>query len=131
MPRTKPLSESTMSFGDHLDELRRRVLLSLAAPLPLFLVLFFVSDPLLGWLLQPVYTVLEHHDLPSELQVLSPPEYLVTKIKLSFIAAIVISGPWIATRMDQGKTWGTEAYERTIHHPDRKENKGDDHWRGR
>jgi len=95
MPRTRSTSDGTMSFGDHLEELRKRVILSLAVPLPLFMLLFLVSDPILGWLLQPVYMVLEHHHLPAQLQVLSPPEFLLTKLKLSFIAALIITAPWI------------------------------------
>lgn len=87
--------ENTMSFGDHLDDLRRRLLLALVAPLPLFIVAFFVSDALIEWLLVPVYDVLRQHDLETDLQVLSPPEFLLTKLKLSMIAALVVSTPWI------------------------------------
>jgi sec-independent protein translocase protein TatC len=84
-----------MSFGDHLEELRRRILLALAVPLPLFLIAYFFSDTLLGWLLLPVFDVLASHNLPAELQSLSPPEILVTQLKLSVIAALVLAAPWI------------------------------------
>ena len=84
-----------MTFGDHLDELRRRVILALAVPLPLCIIAFFLSDWLIEWLLLPVFRVLRQHNLPSDLQVLSPPEFLVTKFKLSVIAALILSGPWI------------------------------------
>ncbi len=84
-----------MSFGDHLEELRRRVLWSLAAPLPLSVITFLLSDPLIAWLYRPLDRVLERFDLPQRLQVLGPAEVLVTKIKLSLIAAIVLSAPWI------------------------------------
>ena len=84
-----------MSFGDHLDELRRRILLALAAPLPLSVVTFLFSDALIAWLYRPLDRVLEANELPRRLQVLGPPEFLVTKIKLSVIAALILSGPWI------------------------------------
>ena len=84
-----------MSFGDHLEELRRRMVYALAAPIPLFIIIFFFSDTLVEWLLLPVYDVLRAHDLPTALQVLSPPEFLLAKLKLSLIAAIVLTTPWI------------------------------------
>ena len=85
----------TMSFGDHLEELRRRILWSLAAPVPLFIMVFFISDTLVEWILLPVYRVLRFHGLPTSLQVLSPPEFLLTRMKISLIGALVISAPWI------------------------------------
>jgi sec-independent protein translocase protein TatC len=96
MPRSPAQpADHTMSFGDHLEELRRRMLYALAAPLPLFIIIFFFSDTLIEWLLLPVYDVLRAHDLPTALQVLSPPELLLAKLKLSIIAAIVLTAPWM------------------------------------
>jgi Sec-independent protein secretion pathway component TatC len=84
-----------MSFGDHLEELRRRVFLALAVPLPLAILLFFVSDPIIVWLYEPLDRVLEAFDLPRRLQSLGPAEVLGIKIKLSLILALVLSSPWI------------------------------------
>jgi sec-independent protein translocase protein TatC len=84
-----------MSFGDHLDELRRRLLLALAAPVPLFIIIFFFSDTLISWLLLPVHAVLRSHELPTTLQALSPPEVLMMQLKLSAITAVVLSAPWV------------------------------------
>ncbi len=96
MPPAEPHpDDATMSFGDHLEELRRRMLLALVAPLPLFIIVFFLSDQVLSWLLIPVYDVLRSHGLSPELQVLSPPEFLLAELKLSLIAALVLAAPWL------------------------------------
>jgi Sec-independent protein secretion pathway component TatC len=84
-----------MSFGDHLEELRRRVFVALTVPLPLAIVLFFLSDPIIVWLYEPLDRVLETFDLPRRLQSLGPAEVLGIKIKLSLILAVVLSAPWI------------------------------------
>ena len=84
-----------MAFGDHLDELRRRLIYGLIAPIPLAMVLFFMGDLLLEWLLMPLQTVQEAYGFPRQLQVLSPPEFLVMKIKVSIIGALVLSLPWL------------------------------------
>ena len=84
-----------MSLGDHLDELRRRLLLAIALPLPLSILFFAISDILVRVMLRPLWSVLAYHGLPLEVQVLSPPETLMTKLKLSLIAAFVVSVPWV------------------------------------
>ena len=84
-----------MSFGDHLEDLRRRVLWSLAAPIPLSVVVFIFKEPLIHWLSVPLVRVLQANGLPQRLQVLGPAEALMTAIKLSIIGAVVLSAPWI------------------------------------
>jgi sec-independent protein translocase protein TatC len=94
-PYDEDPSLHTMSFGDHLEELRRRMLFGLAAPIPLFIVFFLFSNTLIEWLLLPTFRVLQERGLSADLQALSPPEILVTQLKLSLIAAIVASAPWL------------------------------------
>ncbi|MBG80520.1 MAG: hypothetical protein CMJ39_07425 [Phycisphaerae bacterium] len=85
----------TMPLGDHLDELRKRLILALIIPIPLAMVLFLFSDSLVEFLLEPLQTVQRNGGYPQQVQVLSPPEFLLMKIKLSVIFAIVASIPWI------------------------------------
>ncbi len=84
-----------MAFGDHLDELRRRLLIGLIAPVPLTFLLFFMSDTLLEWLILPLLHVQEAYGFARQLQVLSPPEFLIMKIKVSIIGALLLSVPWL------------------------------------
>lgn len=102
----------TMSFGDHLEELRRRLLWGLALPLPLSVVTFLLSDTLLAWLLLPLYQVLARNGLETKVVALSPPEIIVTKIKLSVIAAIIVSAPWLLWQIWRFVAPGLYGHER-------------------
>lgn len=94
-PHASSSDPASMSLGDHLDELRRRVFYALAAPLPISIVAFFFSAQLIDLLLRPLYRALESNNLPVQVQVLSPPEFILTQLKLSIILAIIIASPWI------------------------------------
>ena len=85
----------SMSFGDHLEDLRRRIFWAVAVPLPLAIGIFLFSDPIIELLYRPLDPVLESFQLPRRLQALGPAEVLVIKLKLSLIAAAVVSAPWI------------------------------------
>jgi Sec-independent protein secretion pathway component TatC len=84
-----------MTFGDHLEELRRRVILGIAVPLPLAFVLFLFAEPIRTAMCEPLFEALRSNDLPVQLQALSPIETLVLDMKLSLIFAVVLSAPWI------------------------------------
>ena len=86
---------SMMSFGDHLEELRRRLILALIVPLPLMIVLFPFADEIRGILTHPVFGALRSAGLPAQLQAMNPAETLATDLKLSIIFSLVLSGPWI------------------------------------
>ncbi len=96
VPLTPPdVQDATMSFGDHLEELRRRLMLALIAPIPLAIAAFFVSAQLIELLLEPLFRVYAYHDLPLQVHEFAPAEFLMARLKLSIILAVVVSAPWI------------------------------------
>lgn len=90
-----PANYSFMSFGDHLEELRHRLMLALVVPIPLMIILFPFSDDLRNALCAPVISALESSGLPAQLQAMNPAETLTTDLKLSIILALVLSCPWV------------------------------------
>lgn len=107
---------SVMSLGDHLDELRRRLFLALAAPVPLAMLLFAWSDTLLRWVLDPAVNAFEAAGVPARLQVLAPPEMVLTKLKLSLIFALVFSAPWVFYQVWMFVAPGLYKHERRFVH---------------
>jgi sec-independent protein translocase protein TatC len=84
-----------MSFGDHLEELRSRIMKALVAPLILLFPALYFGDTILAWLIRPVYDALAASDMPQRLQVLGPTEAFVAYFKVAIIAALVCTGPII------------------------------------
>jgi len=77
-----------LSFLDHLEELRSRIIKSLFSVLILSIVAYLFSEQLLNFLTSP---------LPADQQVyfMSPTEAFSTRIKISLIAGIIVSVPVI------------------------------------
>lgn len=77
-----------MSFLDHLEELRSRIIKSLFSVIILSIVAYLFSERLLNFLTSP---------LPPDQLVyfLSPTEAFSTRIKISLIAGIIVSAPVI------------------------------------
>ena len=101
-----------MSIGDHIEDLRKRVLLSILPPLPLAVFFFLIADPIVRWFLVPLYSVLEKHGLPTQVQVLSPPEFLIAEMKIALGAAVLVAGPWILYQIWKFVSPGLYAQER-------------------
>jgi Sec-independent protein secretion pathway component TatC len=94
-PKPPQPAEHTMSFGDHLEELRRRVFLALAAPIPIAVIAIFFTDTLIEVLLLPLYHALAANNLPEQVQALSPPEIVFVQLKLAILVAVIMSAPWM------------------------------------
>jgi sec-independent protein translocase protein TatC len=104
--------QGTMSIGDHLEELRSRVVWCIIPPLPLAVLYFFMADSIVRWFLIPLYAVLEHHGLPTQVQVLSPPEFIIAEMKIAIGASILTAGPWILYQLWQFISPGLHHHER-------------------
>ena len=84
-----------MSFGDHLEELRRRILLGIVVPVPAAILLFAFAGHIRSFLCIPLVDALLANGLPGTLQVMSPLETLMIDMKLSLIGAFIIGAPWV------------------------------------
>ncbi len=88
-----------MTFLEHLDELRRRLIRAAIAILVAFVGCFFFYRQIFTFLMQPLREVIE--PLGGELIATTPPEIFVLGLKMSFLVAVVISTPaWL------GQVWG-------------------------
>lgn len=87
--------EATMGLGEHLDELRRRVMWALVGLVPIMVLSLIYGDVLLDLMLRPVLTALRKEGLPATLQATGVLETFMAWFKVSLIATIVVGGPWI------------------------------------
>ena len=88
-----------MTFLEHLDELRRRLIRAALAILIAFVGCFFFYQQIYDVLMQPLRGVIEPYG--GELIATAPQEIFVLAIKMSFLVAIVVSTPaWL------GQVWG-------------------------
>jgi len=101
-----------MTLGDHLEELRRRVFWSVVVPVPVAIAAFVWAEPIRDAICEPAMKALRAHDLPAQLQVLSPVETLGADLKLSLVAAIVLGAPWILLQVWKFVEPGLYAHER-------------------
>ncbi len=84
-----------MSIGDHLEELRRRILLGLLGMFPAILLCLIFGRQLLSFLCWPLAKALNQSDINSQMASHELTGGFMIYMKVSFLAALLISGPWI------------------------------------
>lgn len=83
-----------MTLGEHLDELRRRMIYAMLGLAPIVALAFYFGDHLLDFILEPARNAL-HHDNQPDITAFSPIETFSAYMRVSVIAAIVVGSPWI------------------------------------
>jgi len=83
---------------EHLVELRRRLIWSLAAIAAAFALCFYFSRPLYNLLLWP-YRLAAGADAPIEMIYTAPQEFFFTEMKLALFGAVFIAFPVIASQL--------------------------------
>jgi sec-independent protein translocase protein TatC len=86
-----------MSFLEHLEELRKRLLLAIGGIGVAFFLSLFFSDQLWNIVRQPATSALTHLGVnPPVLHMLSPMDtFQIIWMKLPILAAVFLSSPWI------------------------------------
>jgi sec-independent protein translocase protein TatC len=86
-----PSDPRVMNFLDHLEELRQRLIKSIASILIFSIVIYFFSEQIINYLSRPVGTV----------YFTSPTEAFAVRIKLSLILGLIASVPVILYQLWQ------------------------------
>lgn len=89
---------AAMTMIEHLHELRRRLIFSLAAFVAISIVAFFFFEPILAWLLDPLCSLPKEMLGPQgcRLSGFGPAEPFIVRLKVTAMVGVVCSGPvWL------------------------------------
>lgn len=86
---------ASMPLGDHLEDLRRRIILGLVGLVPLFIGALMVGQWLLGILIIPAQNALRDRGLPAVLQVTGPLEMFSAYVRVALIITVAVGSPWL------------------------------------
>jgi sec-independent protein translocase protein TatC len=84
-----------MSFIQHLEELRQRIIRSAVAVVVGFFACFAYADRIFGLMQRPIETALKNNHLDAKLVYLNPTEPFNLYLKIGFMAGIFFSSPYI------------------------------------
>jgi len=85
-----------MSFLEHLEELRSRIIRALGGLLAAFAVCIFFTDALWNGVRQPAVAALTSLGYPPELAQLTPTEaFTIIWVKLPILAGLFLASPWV------------------------------------
>ncbi len=103
--------DAVMGLGEHLDELRSRLIWALLGLAPLLLIALYFADRLLVIMLAPLLRTLKQLGQPN-LQNTGVMEGFSTYIKLSLVVTIVVGVPWIVYQLWKFIAPGLYTHER-------------------
>ena len=84
-----------MSFLQHLEELRRRIIYSLLGVAGGFCVAWWYHTQIFAFMQNPIIIALHAHKLDEKLVYLSPTEPFNMYLKVAFIAGLFIASPFV------------------------------------
>ncbi|MBX3403295.1 MAG: preprotein translocase subunit TatC [Phycisphaeraceae bacterium] len=103
---------AVMPFGDHLEELRRRLILALLGIAPILVASLVVGKRVLAFLLGPIEAALSRGGQPAALQVTGVFEMFGAYLKVSIVMTILIGAPWIIYQLWKFVAPGLYRHER-------------------
>lgn len=93
--RNDPVEQTRMSFGEHLEELRRRIIYALCGLLAATVICFHFGDVIIGILTAPYAVAMERLGFNPQMVQLDPTEAFMQYFKISVKFGIVLGAPWI------------------------------------
>ncbi|MAX27531.1 MAG: hypothetical protein CMJ19_23795 [Phycisphaeraceae bacterium] len=87
--------EHVMSFGDHLEDLRKRMIHAMIGTVVIVLVTTYYGDHIVAWLQQPLHHAQRQAGLPAKTFGFNVTTGFAIYMQVSLISGIILSGPWI------------------------------------
>src|SRR5581483_2266573 len=100
-PRHFDPEEFRMSVGDHLEELRRRVIYGLVGFFVAAVVCLTFGDRVVTIFCRPLIQALQRSDVNPQLFTDQPTDAFMVYIKISLICAAAIASPWMVYQIWQ------------------------------
>ncbi|MHC4499134.1 MAG: twin-arginine translocase subunit TatC [Planctomycetota bacterium] len=86
------LFNSTMSLGDHLEELRMRLLYALGGLVFASIICFCFGPKIIAFMEKPYINAMVKE---ARLITLAPADGFISYVKISFISGLIFSSPWV------------------------------------
>ncbi len=85
-------SNPAMSLGDHLEELRYRVILAVIGLAVALVASLFFGKTIISFLEKPYFMAMGNQ---ARMQVLGPAEGFISYMNISLVTGVIIASPWI------------------------------------
>lgn len=109
-----PRDLKVMSFGDHLEDLRKRLIWALVAPIPIFALALVFGGGILAVLVRPLKNQLEAAGQGSDLLATNVLEPFTSYLLVAFIITLLVSMPWVIVQLWLFIAPGLHHYERRM-----------------
>jgi sec-independent protein translocase protein TatC len=88
-------AQGRMSFGDHLEELRRRVFFALLGIAAAIVVCIFFAKQIILLLCRPVVLALSEFGYPPTLYQVEVQQLFLTYLQVSMLSGLILASPWV------------------------------------
>lgn len=111
---TKSSSDMRMSIGDHLEELRRRIIYAMIGMAVAAGGMLMIGRSIIHVICRPLFTQMASQDLSPTVHAFSLPEGFTVYLKVSMVTGLAISAPWVLYQGWKFVSAGMYASERHI-----------------
>lgn len=105
-----------MSFGDHLDELRSRLIKAMLGVAVMLILTLWKGQILVDWLLTPLFRAQRSVGVPPGAIGTKPMGPFNVYMKVAFVAALILASPWVLWQIWQFIAAGLYQSERRVVH---------------
>lgn len=107
-----PVETARMSFGEHLEELRTRIIRALLGLVVSSVICYYFGDVIIGTLTAPYYVAMRDLGFDPRMVQLNPIESFLEYFKISLEFGLVLAAPWVLYQLWQFVGTGLYPHEK-------------------